>query len=257
MGDPPTTQEEARSRLHALGLRGVDADVLLAHFHDAEQRGKKGHGYSRIPWLEQQPFDRDARPAKVDSLSGLDYWEGRGALGYLTLQAICDELIASPPEGARVIVAAGCFPTGALGYWVRLLAEEAGLVAVLTATSPLRLAHPSGGPPLTGTNPLAIAIPASSCAPIVVDVSMGAVTHGDVLAGLAVPEELVPFGGPSAHKAFALAVGLELLVGALAGDDHGAVLVVARPGFDPVPLFRDLAGALRLPGDGSSSELRA
>ena len=41
---------------------------------------------------------------------------------------------------------------------------------------------------------------------------MGAVTHGDVLAGVASPEELVPFGGEQAHKAFALAVGLELLV---------------------------------------------
>ena len=47
---------------------------------------------------------------------------------------------------------------------------------------------------------------------------MGAVTHGEVLAGAAAPDELVPFGGEHAHKAFALAVGLELLVGALAGD---------------------------------------
>ena len=73
--------------------------------------------------------------------------------------------------------------------------------------------------------------------------------HGDVLAGRASPEELVPFGGPSAHKAFALAVGLELLVGALAGPEHGAVLLVARPEFDPVPRFRELAAGLRLPGD--------
>jgi hypothetical protein len=75
------------------------------------------------------------------------------------------------------------------------------------------------------------------------------VTHGDVLAGLATPEQLVPFGGSNAHKAFALAVGLELLVGALAGEHLGAVLVVARPGFDPVPGFRDRAVGIRLPGD--------
>ena len=65
---------------------------------------------------------------------------------------------------------------------------------------------------------------------------MGAVTHGDVLAGRARPEELVPFGGPQAHKAFALAVGLQLLVDALNPDDgFGAVLLVARPEADPVP----------------------
>ena len=67
---------------------------------------------------------------------------------------------------------------------------------------------------------------------------MGAVTHGQVLAGEAAPEELVPFGGEQAHKAFALAVGLELFVGALAGSEHGAVLVAARPEHDPVPGFR-------------------
>jgi LDH2 family malate/lactate/ureidoglycolate dehydrogenase len=147
-----------------------------------------------------------------------------------------------------VVVARRCFPTGVLGYWVRRLAEG-GLVAVLTATSPRRLAHPDGGEPLTGTNPLAVAIPSSDGSPIVTDVSMGAVTHGAVLTGAALPEELVPFGGEQAHKAFALAVGLELFVSALAGPEHGAVLVVARPDYDPVPVFRELAAGRRLPGN--------
>ena len=78
---------------------------------------------------------------------------------------------------------------------------------------------------------------------------MGAVTYGDVLSGEAAPEELVPFGGEQAHKAFALAVGLELLVSALAGPEHGAVLVVARPEHDPVPGLRELAAGRRLPGE--------
>ncbi len=84
---------------------------------------------------------------------------------------------------------------------------------------------------------------------MVSDVSMGAVTHGDVLSGRAVPEELVPFGGPLAHKAFALAVGVELLVSALAGPEPGAIVLAARAGYDPVPAFRALAAGRRLPGD--------
>jgi len=147
-----------------------------------------------------------------------------------------------------VIVARRCFPTGVLGYWARRLAEG-GLVAALTATSPPRLGHPGGGPPLAGTNPLAIAVPSSGGDPVVADVSMGKVTWGDVLAGAAAPEELVPFGGEQAHKAFALAVGLQLLVDALAGDGYGAVLLVARPEADPVPALRERAGGVRLPGD--------
>ena len=97
---------------------------------------------------------------------------------------------------------------------------------------------------------MAIAIPSSDGEPIVADVSMGAVTHGDVLSGRARPEELVPFGGAQAHKSFALAVGLQLLVDALGpGDDYGAVLLVAQPEADPVPAFRELAAGVRLPGD--------
>jgi hypothetical protein len=79
---------------------------------------------------------------------------------------------------------------------------------------------------------------------------MGKVTYGDVLRGAAPPEELVPFGGDQAHKAFALAVGLHMLVSALAGEEHGAVLVVARPEHDPVPALRGRAEGVRLPGDG-------
>ena len=236
--------EEAYERLRALGFGEEPAGVLFEHFHDAEQRGKLGHGFSRVEWLETLPGVRpDARPEKTASAPGFDRWEGRGALGYLTLAAICADLEASPPEPARVVVAGDCFPTGMLGHWVRRLAR-AGLAAVLTATSPARLAHPAGGPPLVGTNPLAIGVPAADGEPVVVDVSMGEVTYGDVLAGLADPERLVPFGGEQAHKAFALAVGLQLLVDSQLGGGFGAVLVALRA--EPVDLSR--FGETRLPG---------
>jgi LDH2 family malate/lactate/ureidoglycolate dehydrogenase len=239
---------ESLARLLALGLAEDDAQILLEHFLVADARGKTGHGVARIAWLETQEIDPGARPRRVVSEPGYERWDGAGALGYLTLAAAIRTTLADPPEHARVVVLERCFPTGMLGAWVAMLADG-GLVAALTATSPRRLSHPSGGEPLTGTNPLAIAIPSSDASPLVADVSMGAVTHGDVLAGLARPEELVPFGGEHAHKAFALAVGLELLVGALAGPDHGAVLVVARPEHDPVPSLRALAEGRRLPGD--------
>jgi ureidoglycolate dehydrogenase (NAD+) len=136
-----------------------------------------------------------------------------------------------------------------LGYWVRRLADG-GLVGALTATSPPRLVSPEGGPPLAGTNPLAIAIPSSEGRPLVADVSMGAVTWGDVIAGRAEAEELVPFGAEQRHKAFALALGLQLLVDALTPTDgYGAVLLVARPEADPVPALRARAAGVRLPGD--------
>jgi LDH2 family malate/lactate/ureidoglycolate dehydrogenase len=242
--------EEARARLRALGFRCEDVETLAGHFLDAEARGSLGHGLSRIEWLETwEELPVDVVPERVVAEPGYERWDGRGGLGYLTLAAAVDAQIADPPAHARVVVCERTFPTGALGYWVRRLAGR-GLVGVLTATSPARLAPPEGGVPLAGTNPLAIAIPSSDGRPLVADVSMGAVTYGAVLAGLARPEELVPFGGGQAYKAFALAVGLQLLVDALTPQDgFGAVLLVARPEADPVPALRTAAGDARLPGD--------
>jgi LDH2 family malate/lactate/ureidoglycolate dehydrogenase len=237
-------------KIAALGFAEDDARLLADHFEDADRRGRPGHGIARISWLESLPdLDPGAEPLRVFSELGYEHWDGNGAVGYLTLARIVEAQLREPPDHARVVVASHCFPTGFLGYWVRRLAKG-GLVAALTATSPPRLAHPEGGPALAGTNPLAIAVPSSEGRPLVADVSMGKVTYGNVLTGEAAEEDLVPFGGEQAHKSFALAVGLGTLVQALAGDDYGAVLIVARPDHDPVPGLRSRAGGVRLPGDG-------
>lgn len=235
-------RDEGLTRLGALGFSERDALALWDHFDDAEGRGKLGHGHSRIPWLEGlDGFDAGARPMLEVDEPGYQRWHGNGAVGYLVLAAAVDAQVERPPEHARLVVCERTFPTGMLGYHVRRLAA-AGLVGLLTATSPARLGPP-GGPKVAGTNPLAIGLPGG----VVVDVSMGAVTWGDVIAGLAGEDQLVPFGGEQWHKAFALALGLQLLVDSLVTEPgHGAVLVVARPEADPVPALVQLG--LRLPG---------
>jgi len=242
--------EEARARLAALGFEAGEVEVLAAHFLEAERTGRAGHGVRRIEWLETwTELTPDAKPQRVAQQPGYERWDGNGALGYLVLNAVVEAQLARPPAPARLVTMGRTFPTGMLGHWTRRLAES-GLVAVLTASSPRRLGHPEGGPKLTGTNPLSIAIPSSGGRPVVADVSMGNLTYGDVLAGRAVEDDLAPFGGDQAHKAFALAVGLQLLVDALTPDDgYGAVLLVAQPESDPVPAFRALAEGRRLPGD--------
>ena len=243
-GDTPEVEE----RLRTLGFDAANARLLADHFLDAETRGRPSHGLDRIDWLETLAFDPTARPERVLAEPGFERWEGHGTIGYLVLAAVVEAQLAEPPTHARVVVARECFPTGVLGYWVRRLAEQ-GLAAALTATSPPRLGHPDGGPPLAGTNPLAIAVPSSDGRPVVADVSMGKVTYGDVVRGVASECDLVPFGGEQAHKAFALALGLQLLVDALAGEGYGALLLVARPEADPIPALRERASGIRLPGD--------
>jgi (2R)-3-sulfolactate dehydrogenase (NADP+) len=234
-------RDDGLARLRALGFGEEDALALWAHFDDAETRGKRSHGHARVDWLAGQSFDPAAEPRRIDE----NRWDGNGAVGYLVLARACDDLLQAPPGQGRLLVCERTFPTGMLGHYARRLAQG-GLVAALTATSPARLGPP-GGPKVAGTNPLAIGIPSSDGEPVVVDVSMGAVTWGDVIAGLAAEEELVPFGGEQWHKAFALALGLQLLVDALVTEPgYGAVVLAARPEADPVPVLR--ATGIRLPG---------
>jgi LDH2 family malate/lactate/ureidoglycolate dehydrogenase len=240
-------RDEALSRLQVLGFDEEQARALWEHFDDAEQRGKLGHGHSRIPWLETlEGVDPGAEARLAVDEPGFQRWSGGSAVGYLTLRRVVDHQIGSPPERARVVVCERTFPTGMLGHYARRLAE-AGLVCALTATSPARLGPPEG-PKLAGTNPLAVGIPSSDGRPVVVDVSRGAVTWGDVIAGLAGEDQLVPFGGEQWHKALALALGLQLLVDSLVSEPgFGALLLVARPEADPMPALRELG--VRLPGD--------
>ncbi len=194
----------------------------------------------------QTGFDPKALPRLIPYEPGFERWDGNCAIGYLVMQAAVLHTLESPPDRARLIVCDRTFPTGMLGYYARQLALR-GLVALITATSPARLGPP-GGPKVAGTNPLAIGVPSSDGEPLVTDVSMGAVTWGDVIAGLRAEDELVPFGGEQWHKAFALAVGLQAFVDALHREPgHGAVMLVAQPEADPVPALR--ATGIRLPGD--------
>lgn len=242
--------EEGLARLQALGFSESHAESLWEHFDEAERRGKPSHGHARIPWLEKlEGYDPEATPVAEEESDSFWRYRSRGAIGYLVLRTATHWCIQEPPDHVRLVVCEETFPTGMLSHYTRLLAE-AGLVALLTSTSPRRLGHPAGGPKLASTAPLSIAIPSAKGDPVVADVSMAAVTWGEVVAGLASEEDVVPFGGDKAHKAFALAVALQLFVDALKKEDgYGAVLIVARPESDPVPALRELAGGVRLPGD--------
>ena len=122
----PQAEPSPQERIAALGFSEADTATLTSHFLDAESRGKLGHGLSRIDWLETLPdLEPDARPRRLHAEPGYERWEGNGALGYLTLAAIVDAQLAEPPSHARVVVAANCFPTGMLGWYVRRLAEAA------------------------------------------------------------------------------------------------------------------------------------
>ena len=78
---------------------------------------------------------------------------------------------------------------------------------------------------------------------------MGAVTHGDVLAGLAAPEELVPFGGPTPTRRSRSRSASSCSSAPSPAPSTARSSSSRGPEHDPVPAFRALAAGSGLPGD--------
>jgi LDH2 family malate/lactate/ureidoglycolate dehydrogenase len=276
-------RESAGRRARRLGFGGRDAALLVDHFVDAELRGASTHGLERLRWIAGfDGLDTTARCRVLERGEGIARYDAAGALGYLALADAIDRELADPPPGARVVVVSRCFPTGRLGYFAERAAVT-GLVGLVCASSTPRLGHPQGGPAVLGTNPFCLALPDGD-PPVVVDVSMGRATYGEVLTAAAAgarlaagtaaradgspeadPGEVIgdraailPFGGDQAHKGFALAAIVELLCGSLGGvDDHSAVVLLARPHADAGQRLRDLLDGRRMPGDASAARRAA
>ncbi len=118
----------------SLGFDQPAAALLADHFLDAELRGAATHGVGRMRWLAGFADLRpSAAPVLVERAEGIARYDAAGALGYLALAGALDAELERPPEGARLIVVGGCFPTGRLG-WYAERAARSGLVALVWAT---------------------------------------------------------------------------------------------------------------------------
>ncbi len=270
------------ARLRGLGFDDRATAIVGDHYVDAELRGAATHGLERLRWLSGRPgLEPRARPALASRADGLARWDAAGAVGYVALAEALDAECEVPPAGARLVVVEGCFPTGRLGWFGERVAAR-GPLCLLTATSPARLAHPDGGPPALATSPICLAVPGEPAA--VVDVSMGRITFGDVIAAAAAgkrlpagagvrpdgapeddPAELAagragirPFGGDRAHKGFALAVLVELLAAAVSStSEFAAVALLAAPASDAATRLRAALAGRRFPGDVSRERREA
>ena len=228
-------------RLERRGLSRRSAAIVVDHLEQADAAGKPGHGLGRIPWIEGllgSEVDPSADPERLERTDGFERWHGRRR-ARLPHAARCLRVADRRPRpsgrgssSARRAFRRASSAPGRDG------SPEAVSSAVVTATSPRRLPHPDGGGPLTGTNPIAIAVPSSDG---------GAVRRGRLDGRGDARRRAVrrarnrrssshsvgrrptrPSRSPPASSC---------LVGALAGPAHGAVVLAARPEHDPLPAF--------------------
>jgi LDH2 family malate/lactate/ureidoglycolate dehydrogenase len=130
---------------------------------------------------------------------------------------------------------------GAAAYWAMMALPE-NMIGFSATNAPAAMAPSGGRTPILGTNPFAVAIPAGTELPVVLDLATTVVARGRVRlyakqnkrleAGWAFDEKGVPTTDPHAalkgflapiggYKGYGIALAVDLLSGVLTGSNYG------------------------------------
>ncbi len=231
--------------LRSLGAPEQNAQIQARWLIEGDLRGHPSHGLQRLIVIAERIAQRLTDPSAEPTLTwatpiSLVVDGNRGLGPRVGLAAV--EQLGQPAREHGVAVAAvhNANHLGLLAPYVEELAAQ-GLVGVALTTSEA-LVHPWGGRVAQiGTNPIAVAVPASPH-PFVFDMATGVVSMGKVIdhrnrgiplePGWAIDENgdptldaaagsrgaIAPFGGA---KGYGLGLAFELLVASLTGSALG------------------------------------
>ena len=258
----------AETFLTESGMSEADASIIADILLEAELRGRKTHGFIRLPGIKSRyepgkrtdiRVDKEARQCiRVD---------GGNQPGYLVAYRAMEIAIEHAKEnGAGIVGVYNTSHCGMAGYYIDM-ARKADVIGLLFADCLPRITPEGGTEAILGTNPIAVGIP-SSTIPILFDMSTAAITNGDLLVAMreggtiaegiafdpvgepttdadaALKGSVRPFGG---HKGFGLALITQILAGALVnaatiplpGTNYGLLIIAIDPTtFVPLTQFK-------------------
>lgn len=167
----PTMNWDDLDRLCRAAVRGVGgsertARALAASTVAAEKRGRREVGAAHlIDYLDALLSGRlasDAEPVVRQPRSSAVVVDAAGGTAQAAFAAGLPLVVAAARDaGVAVLSMRDTYSAGELGYYARRLADE-GLVAIVCANSPALMAVYSASQPVTGTNPMAFALPHAS-----------------------------------------------------------------------------------------------
>jgi LDH2 family malate/lactate/ureidoglycolate dehydrogenase len=245
----------------AVGIAAADAEVVAADLVAADLEGLASHGVMLLPMyverIEQGSVSRRSAGEVVSDRGAAIVIDAGNALGQLTArQAIALAVARAREIGLAAVAVRNGFHFGTAGRYARMMAAQNCVGVVLSNTRPLMPA-PGGAEPLTGNNPIAVALPSTGEFPVEADMALSATAMGRIrlaaAAGERIPESwaidadgrpttdpaaaikgmLLPAAGP---KGFGLAFVIDLLCGGLSGGAVGA---------EVPPLYGDAAEPYR------------
>ena len=235
----------AKKTLVANGCNDETASILSELIKNAERDGSLSHGLFRLPayvsGLKSGKINGKGTPKVKRISSSIVKVEGNNCLAPVVLNQGLPELVKAAKEnGVAVLAINNSHHMAAMWPETEKLAED-GLVA-FACTSYKPAVAPAGAiKPLFGTNPISFAWPRPGTTPVVYDMATASMAMGEVQvakreghkvplgtgltkdgkdttdpAEIADGGVLLPFGG---YKGSAIAMMVELLAGALVGDN--------------------------------------
>jgi len=229
--------------LAATGVSQRDAEVAADVLVTTDAWGVFTHGTKSLAGylrrLKGGGLRATAQPTIVSERPGWAVVDGQSALGMIPSVMAMDLAIAkAQTQGIAYVGVRNSCHFGAAGYYA-WLAARAGLIGIAMANDIPSVTAPGARGKITGSNPIAYAVPAGRHPPMMLDMAISTVAGGKVYAartlGQPIPDNwivdgdgrptrdpsvfpqagaLQPFAG---HKGYGLALLIESLSGILTG----------------------------------------
>jgi LDH2 family malate/lactate/ureidoglycolate dehydrogenase len=231
------------------GLTEAEAYAVSEHYIDAELRGHRTHGVTKILTMNQAIKARAGRPVIVSDNGIAITVDAQRELGPLGAQFAVDTLLSraqSRPVAVVIVKNVGRY--GCIYPFGKQIADAGKIGIIMNSGGPATVAPVGGYTPVMGSNPFCLAFPrrGQGAAPVeslVIDMAtsetawshsfIGAVegyplppniffdSKGNYTTRPQAARALHAFGGP---KGYALCLALEIFCGALLGAGMGSTI---------------------------------
>lgn len=224
------------------GLTEDDAAFHAGALVQTNLWGVDSHGVLRVPiYIERlRSGVMNARPAirPTEGDAGLEVLDGDNGPGFLVARAAMQRAIERAGDyNIAAVAATNSSHFGAAALYARMAADDGMIGIAMTNVIPNMVA-PGGSKPITGNNPIAVAVPTYGDFPFVLDMSLSVVAGGKLLLaskkGETIPTTwatdadgrptddpdeafagfLLPVGG---HKGLGLSYVVDILCGVITG----------------------------------------
>jgi LDH2 family malate/lactate/ureidoglycolate dehydrogenase len=167
------------------GLPATDAAFCARCLVDTNLWGIDSHGVLRLPAyirrLRNGAINPRSRPHQLRGSQGLEVLDGDDGIGFVVgRDAMLRAIELAEVHNVGVVGAIRSNHFGAAALYARLAAER-GMVGIAMTNVIPNIVAPGGSKPVTGNNPIAIAIPTYGDFPFVLDISLSAVAGGKLL----------------------------------------------------------------------------